>query len=130
MTQCVDMLPITQPNFLPVTFTLWRRVALKNLDIINDVNRLHQFSKLVDIDLLEQYRHKVSERYRTAILEDDAHCNIDKMFPQYRELFSTKQFQKLINTLAEWLTLIELCDDFLTRMVDYGLTDYKSLQAL
>ena len=130
MTQCIEMLPITQPNFLPVTFTLWRKVALSNLDILNDVNKMHQFSKSVDIDLLEQFRSQVSDRYRTAILEDDAHCNIDKMFPQYRELFSSKQFQKLVNTLAEWLTLIELCDDFLTRLVDYGLADKQSLHSL
>lgn len=75
------MLRITQPNFVPITFTLWRKVALSNLSILNDVNRLHEFSSAVDSGLLEQFRATVSARYREAILEDDAYCNIDKVLP-------------------------------------------------
>lgn len=111
------LLARTQPNYLPVTFTIWRRVALLHLPDTEDTT-LTQFATKVDLELLELFRQSVARRYRQAIISEN------KYIPTELSLATLKQshhFEMLANALAEWLTLMELCDDLMHRMVDYKI---------
>ena len=57
---------------LPMTFSLWRRVALKHLRELKPSHfDYYQFAVEVDLTLLEQYRSKVCQRYKAVIIKED-----------------------------------------------------------
>lgn len=78
LQMCEPLLESTQPNLMPVTFTLWRRMALKHLKTLEQENQglvrkddlLHRFSCLVDQKLLTQFRKLVCQRYKSVIMNE------------------------------------------------------------
>lgn len=81
----------------------------------------------MDLDLLEQFRSRVSKRYRETIIHEQ------KYIPtQFTNLPAdgSKSYDRLVASLAEWLTLMELCEDLIHRLMDYNIIciyDFESV---
>ena len=46
------------------------------------------------------------------------------------DLKSSNQFERLMNCLAEWLALMELCEDLLNMISLYGISSYIDEESL
>lgn len=55
---------------------------------------------------------------------------LSEFCPNYEMLGTGDQFEKLVAQLAEWLTLMELCEDLLNRLVDYKIVQIENAEQL
>jgi len=132
---CEDSNEIVQksePGIVPTTFTLWRRIALKQLRRIEQNNQgvcrldllMQLFATEVDCELLQHvYKPVLVSQYKEIILTQ--HKYLPEDISQFADrLHESPSFKRLVNALAEFLTLMELCHDLVTRLQDYGITQY------
>lgn len=53
----------------------------------------------------------------------------EKLLPHLSKLENNKEFKRLVGALAEWLTLMEFCQDLVQRLQNYGITQYIDEEA-
>ena len=82
---------------------------------------MHLFSNVVDQEILEiKLRLLINEQYKLCItsyhkfLPKDIQCHMTKFE-------HASGYQLLVGALAEWLTLMELCEDLVKRLEHYSI---------
>jgi hypothetical protein len=66
-------------------------------------------------------RPVVVQRYKTCILEEHKYLP-PKIQPLVATFHETNEFTRLVTYLAEWLTLMEMSNDLIDRLQEYGIT--------
>ena len=103
-------------------------MALKQLKKIAEkknypVDKLmHLFSNTVDQEILEhKLRPLLSEQYKLCITRDHKYLP-ENILSHVTKFEDAPGYQRLVGALAEWLTLMEMCEDLVQRLQHYGIT--------
>ena len=123
-----------QPGSLKLTITVWRSAAVKKLWTLAEKNHLplgalmHEFSQQVDQEILDkQIRQLFTERYTKVILESNDYFP-SEIKSDVAKFSNSKEYELLVNCLAQWLVLLEMSEDLIDRLHVYGLCEHLNEQ--
>lgn len=86
---------------------------------------MESFSRKVDSDLLQKYRREIVKCYARALNKNEAGYLPESLKSCADKLKNSPHFGKLMDCLAEWFTLMELCEDLLHRVIDYKILEIQ-----
>lgn len=122
--------------YMPMTVSLYRTVAFKMFkrQFSNTQNPTiyASFCQKVDRELLDkQFYFEIVKQYHRKIQQHKLNSDLFEKMPtqfqaNFEQLQTSDQYGRLIETVAQWFSLIELCEDLVERIQLYGIFNYLS----
>lgn len=147
LTECQYHIHRAEAPYLPLTLTTYRAVAHKKFKaqllekVRNGVDvKIDQvsseFAHRVDRELLDQqFFHVLVAQYHRKIQEhslsnSDYHQLPGKIRENFEMIKVSEEYARLVQCIAEWFALMELCEDLIERIKLYGIAQYFDADAL
>lgn len=146
LSESKNLLKKTEGAMMPLTVTLHRTIAYKKfkMKLIEKLNRSEsvnveevssRFCKTIDRDLLDnQYYYTLVNQYARRIREYKVTQKNFARLPEtlqenIKTLEDSVEYKRLVQTIAAWYALMELCEDLIERVKLYGISQYLDEQA-
>lgn len=78
--------------------------------------------------LNDNYYKSIVNQYKHKLRKHNKYVPIEEVKKHFDFMVQTHNYRKLIGIMAEWLALIEVCDDLLNRIEIYGIAHYLDLK--
>ncbi|CDW74731.1 UNKNOWN [Stylonychia lemnae] len=134
-----------EPPFMPLTFSMWRKHSLNKLRTyladVTDANGnsllqvdviMGYMSNKIDNEYLDQkYLPLLVEQYLFKLRQNEKYMTQPQLndLSNYMDTLKTQPaYEKFLRVLAEWFALMELCDDLMERIEEYGIAHYVDMQ--
>ena len=92
---------------------------------------MSHFSNKIDQEMLDSDYYKIIVgQYKDRLKEHYKYIPLEELSKYMDYLSQSASYTKLLSCLAEWMALIELCDDLLERIHLYGIAHYIDLDSV